>query len=482
MTEKLRPHQVKASKHLCEVLLRSGAALDGSDTGTGKTYTAVASIGTLGLPTLVIAPKISKTSWLRVGEHLGVKFSIEGWEKVRAGTSPAGRWQFPMPKARPVYYHCLKCFAKFKDPFNCSPCPNQFHGIHCVEAKHPKHNYGQFRWHPGIRLIVFDEAHRANATDSLQAEMLVAAKRQDIDVLCLTATPACSPLHFRGLGYLMGMHSLDGPDGFYAWSRRFGCGRHPVFKGWHWLAKKADRPFMMQKIHNQLFPRSGVRVRYQDIPGFPERIIEPTLFDLGGPEKINKLYDEMRESMAELKGRAAQDKDPDSPLTKLLRVRQEIELLKVPILVERSRDLIEQGKSVAIFCNYKQTITELSRRLKCDDIIDGDRKDRQEVIDRYQRDDIFLVLVNSQAGGICVSLHDILGQRGRAGLVMPDADVVKMRQVFGRLHRDSGKSVAYYQLVLAAGTKEEQVYRKFKAKSNDLDALLDSDFVPDDCV
>jgi hypothetical protein len=35
-------------------------------------------------------------------------------------------------------------------------------------------------------------------------------------------------------------------------------------------------------------------------------------------------------------------------------------------------------------------------------------------------------------------------------------------------------------MILAAKTKEEDVFKKFNAKSNNLDALLDSDLVPDD--
>jgi hypothetical protein len=65
---------------------------------------------------------------------------------------------------------------------------------------------------------------------------------------------------------------------------------------------------------------------------------------------------------------------------------------------------------------------------------------------------------------------------------MPDTSAVTMRQVFGRLPREGGKSTAYYKIVLAAGTEEEEVHKNFNVKSSNLDALLDSDLVPAGCI
>lgn len=474
--EKLRPHQVKPAAHLHGIVAAGRCALDGSDTGTGKTYVAAAVAAAMDRGTLAVVPKISQTSWERVGEYLGSEYDVIGWEKVRTGNTPYGWWDHPY--VRRTVLKCTRCF----EIVTTQECRNQLHGIHCVEVLPVKHNYGKFNWHPGVEFIIMDEIHRANApTASLNADMLIAAKRQGIPVLGLSATPACSPLHFRALGYMLDLHALKGTNSYQRWSRRYGCRPHPQFKGWAWMVGEDKQRGIMEDIHSQVFPASGVRVRTDDIPGFPKRVVEASLFDLQGSGRIDSLYEEMREALNELHDTQEGDVDPENPLTKLLRARQEIELIKVPVVVELVEGYLAQGKSVAVFVNFRQTIEELSKRLKCPNIIDGSvvGKARQEVIDSFQDDRIFSVLVNSKAGGICVSLHDILGNRARVGLVMPDASAVTVRQVFGRLQRDGGKSLAYYRMILAARTKEEDVFKKFNAKSNNLDALLDSDLVPD---
>jgi superfamily II DNA or RNA helicase len=477
--EQLRPHQIEPSKRLLDIAAAGRCALDGSDTGTGKTYVAAAVAAALDRGTLAVVPKISQTAWARVGEALGAEYDVIGWEKLRTGKTPFGWWDHPYVLR--TYLKCTRCF----EVVTTQECRNQFHGIHCVEVHKVRHNYGKFNWHPGVEFVIFDEVHRANAADqSLNSEMLIGAKRQGIPVLGLSATPASSPLHFRALGYMLDLHALKGVNSYQRWSRRYGCRPHPQFKGWAWMVGEEKQKGIMENIHRQVFPASGVRVRTSEIPGFPKRIVEASLFDLEGSGRINALYEEMRDAIQELHDVKEGDVDPENPLTQLLRVRQEIELLKVPVVVELVGDYLAQGKSVAVFVNFRQTIEELSKRLKCKDIIDGTvvGKARQGVIDSFQADTIHCVLVNSKAGGISVGLHDVLGNRSRVGLVMPDVSAVVVRQVFGRLPRDGGKSTAFYRMILAANTKEEDIYKKVSVKSNNIDALLDSDLLPDDCI
>jgi superfamily II DNA or RNA helicase len=478
----LFPYQVEAANHLVSMLRAHGAALDGSDTGTGKTFTACGVIKLLGVPTLAVVPKIAETAWHRAAAHVGTSLSTVGWEMVRTGRTPYGHWEHPL-EAHEKTWVCTSCLATFKDHevLLGAACRNNPDG-HTLEERKVRHRYGRFVWSGSVGLLIFDEAHRAGAMKSLNAELVIAAKRQGIPTLALTATPACSPLNMRALGYLLGIHKLDGPCGFYPWSRRLGCRPHPVFKGWAWLVSADRQRQTMERLHKDLFPALGVRVRCGDIPGFPERVVEASLLDLDGAGRIDALYAAMRTALAELHEAKSADVDPDHPLTKLLRARQELELLKVPAVVELANDYLSSGQSVAVFVNFRQTIDELSARLKCDHIIDGTVTGdaRQHVIDDFQADEAHCVLVNSKAGGICVSLQDLNGDRSRVGLVMPDPSVVTLRQVFGRLHRQGGKSTAYYRVILAAGTKEEDIHRKFTAKSNNLDALLDSDLMPDE--
>jgi len=474
----LRPHQLVPVEKLVSTLTAFGSAFDLSDTGTGKTYVAAAVAKRLNVGTLVVSPKIARSSWLRAAAHFNDSFTVIGYEKLRTGRTPFGWWDNSPPPGfeREEFFVCQCCqrqvdFEKFQ-PCYCSPI-----GAHCVIIKKRKWNYGKFHFHPGAKLIIFDEVHRCGGIGSLNARMLEAAKGRKI--LGLSATAACSPLQMSALGYVLDLHS--GGSSFYAWARRYGCRKDPAGPGFRWMAGKDKQNAVMRQINESIIPARGVRVRCEDIPGFPKREIQAKLYDLDdGAGQIDRLYAEMSEALTVLDKRS--ENDSGLAVTTILRARQKIELLKVPIAVELASDYIEKGFSVVVFVNYRQTIEELSKRLNCQAIIDGSPegvRNRDAVIDSFQRNDIRLILANSEAGGICVSLQDLDGAHPRMGLIMPTYSAVSFKQDLGRLHRDGGKSVAHYRVLLAAGTIEEKIKRALDLKLNNLDCLNDGDFVVD---
>jgi hypothetical protein len=481
VSDTLFEHQTISSDHLEDVIRERGASLDGSDTGVGKTHTACDVARKLNRATLAIVPKIAISNWKETADHLDTELDVLNWEMLRTGRTPYGKWDNPLTAERRKY-RCPRCleileFEELESPCRCSLTLN-----HSDAEPIAKHNYGKFTWHDAIEFLIMDEVHRANGIKSLNAEMLVAAKRQGIPTLALSATPACSPLHFRGLGYLLGMHQLTGEAGFYAWSKGLGCRRHPQFKGWIWAQSKADQRQTMANLSRIIFPRFGVRVRSDDIPGFPKRRIQANLFDLEGYKRIDELYEEMREAMLRLQARKAEDKDPTNPLTVMLRCRQELELLKVPPVVELVGDYLAKGYAVVVFVNYSETLAELRKRLKCDCFIDGTQTGkpavRQGHIDRFQSNTERVIIVNNQAGGESCSLHDIRGEFPCVGLVMPPQSARIFRQLAGRLPRMNGKSLALYRVIFAANTKEVDIHKKLAQSLNNIDSLMDSDLVP----
>jgi hypothetical protein len=405
---------------------------------------------------------------------------VLNWEMVRTGRTPFGVWQHPLT-TEDRFYKCQACWEVLSYDQVLTPCRCNPEAGHRVKAT--KHKYGKFTWHPGIKFLILDEVHRANGLKSLNAEMLIAAKRQNIPTLALSATPACSPLHFRGLGYLLGLHDLTGDSGFAAWSRGLGCRFHPQFKGLQWFAPKAEQTKIMANLSRFIFPSFGVRLREEDIPGFPKRRIQANLFDLEGYKKLDDLYEEMRDALLRHKMKKEDDKDPENPLTKAMRCRQEIELLKIPPVIELAQDYIAKGYAVALFVNFSETLLELRHRLKCDCFVDGtqtgDPAGRQKHIDRFQANKSRFIIVNNQAGGECCNLQDIRGEFPCVGLVMPPVSARIFKQVVGRLHRMKAKSMALYRVIFAAKTKEEQTHRKLSQALNNLDALMDGDLVPD---
>lgn len=95
---RLRDFQQAPADWLLTLLANGTNALDASDCGAGKTYTACAVASALRLPTLVVSPAISTTHWSRVAAHFGDTLSVVGWEMLRTGRTPYGHWANPRPE------------------------------------------------------------------------------------------------------------------------------------------------------------------------------------------------------------------------------------------------------------------------------------------------------------------------------------------------------------------------------------------------
>jgi hypothetical protein len=485
----LRAHQIDPVRRLKEILARRHSAVDKSDTGTGKTYVAAAVAAGSQLPTLVVAPKVARSAWERAADHFSDKFSVVGYELLRAGNTNFGTWSGGAnPREKLLKCQCCQRVVDFA-PGKYVPCYCHPAGIHCIETRSRPHRYGRFVFHPAVRQVIFDEVHRCNGLDSLNSDLLIAAKRQNLYVLGLSATVAHNPLHMRALGHLLDLHNLDTdlltPAGvhpsFPRWIRHYGCQKDPAFHGWKWLVSEETQRGVMMEIHNLIIPERGVRVRCEDIPGFPECDIQPELYDVSSPEILDRLYAEVHEAQEILKARQQTDKAPDHPLTRILRARQRIELLKTPIAEELGQDFLDKGFSVVFFVNFRQTIDELCKRFPEAKVVDGTPESvavRDANVAEFQANQCRVLVVNNEAGGVCLSMQDLDGLHPRAGLVMPCFSAVTMRQVFGRLPRDGGKSTAHYRVLFAEKTVETQIYRALRAKLNNLDALNDADLTP----
>lgn len=470
--EGLLPHQVEPAHRLIDALSIHRAALDASSTGTGKTYVAASVIRHLDLPTLCIVPKISITSWNRVLASLGTGACVKNWESLRTGNTPYGSWQYPAPKERLVEYVCEACQCLASS----GPCRMNHAGIHCVSPKKVDHKYGRFTFYNGVRFLVWDEAHMAAGLDSLNSDMVIASKRQNIPSLFLSATAADSPLQLRALGFSLGLHSLIGSNGFYHWSKRHNV-RRPVWGGLEFYGTEEKKRSVMGKIHSELFPSRGVRVRISDIPNFPSCDIRAELYDMEESGRIADLYSEMDESISLLNTMKLSDRCAEHPLTTLLRASQEIELLKVPLYLAIRAAALESGHAVAIFVCYRQTLIELQNRTKCETVYGGQNPSaRQKNIDDFQANYTDTLVLNIAAGGISISLHDLHG-KPRLGICSLHPSSVKMKQCLGRLARAGGLSPALYRIPLVAGTIEEKVHRRLVSKLNNLDSLNDADLV-----
>lgn len=417
--------------------------------GVGKTYSASAVIRELNLPTLVVCPKVIIGAWGRVLGALGTDADVINYEMVRTGRTPYGK----MDK--------------------------------------------EFAWDPAVKFLVFDEVHRCKGVDTDNSELLLAAARQKIPTLVMSATPAQTPLDFRALGQLMGLHRGEGKQTlrdfenplptFSQWARRNGIRLGAIYGQYIFPGRTEDRARHMTNIAESMRDKI-VRVRISDIPDFPQTQITAELYDVAEPAKMEKLYAEMAAAVADLRERKSYDKDPDHPLTKILRIRQELELLMVPSFVGLATDAMEQGMSVPIFVNFKRTIEEIGLRIphaiRGLGVISGDYTAAQNdaTATKFREDKIRVVLCQIDSGGVGISLHDVNGKYPRYSILSPGQSATNLRQATGRVQREGGKSKSIQRIVLPNHPVGRKVHANLQARLNNLDALIDEDLMPENLI
>jgi SNF2 family DNA or RNA helicase len=160
----------------------------------------------------------------------------------------------------------------------------------------------------------------------------------------------------------------------------------------------------------------------------------------------------------------------------LLRRRQRAEFLKVGAIADLIEDGIEEGKSVAVFLCFRDSLFALEQLLKERSIaavkIIGGQSDthREAAIRAFQNNECFAMLTMAQCGGISLNLHDILG-RSRLALLSPDWNGVVVKQCLGRIHRAGGLSKSVQRLVLCAQTVEQNVYQSVMRKMGNMKGI-----------
>jgi hypothetical protein len=196
--------------------------------------------------------------------------------------------------------------------------------------------------------------------------------------------------------------------------------------------------------------------------------------------KIGELYQKVEEEILELKDRSRTDVDPENPLTKRLRMRQEIELLRVPVITEMAEEFIEEGKSVVCFVNFRQTLDAIGERMKKHKPVyilgDQTTDQRESAIASFQANKSHLIICQIAAGGVGVSLHDLHG-KPRVSLISPTYSAVDLKQALGRIHRTGAKTPALQYILFAANSVEEEVSKSVKTKLRNIDLLNDGDLL-----
>uniref|UniRef100_A0A6C0CCA6 Helicase n=1 Tax=viral metagenome TaxID=1070528 RepID=A0A6C0CCA6_9ZZZZ len=429
---KLLPFQPKHVENLIYSLTKYNRALDASDTGTGKTYTSIATAISMKLKLFVICPKSVITSWIKTFKILGAEYyGVANYESLQN-----------------CKYYDDKSNKKAKCPFI----------KRIVDIGSEKGEF-TYVWNvPDDMIIVFDEAHRCKNPKTQCHLLLYTLAKTTAKILMLSATVSDKPENFAIAGYALGLY--------------------PHLRSaniWMTDASKRYDGDLCIGIHNAIYPEYASRMRIRDLGKlFPDNQIVANCYDMDNSKEIEKEYKLIEDEVARLKSK---EDNSGCALSRILYARMRIEQLKVPTIIEETKKNIEEGNSVAIFVNFTQTLKLLADEFDTKCIIFGEQsmQERNKNIDDFNDDRSRLIICNIKSGGIGISLHDTHGQYPRVSIISPSYSAQDVLQSLGRIYRANTKTAVRQRIIYCSGTVEENICEKMKEKITNIAKLNDAD-------
>jgi superfamily II DNA or RNA helicase len=315
--------------------------------------------------------------------------------------------------------------------------------------------------------IIFDEVQNCTGKGTWNSAVLTAARRQGYYHLTMTATPPENPLKFRALGYSLGLHN-NTYDDYWAWTTKYGARPSYIHDGYEW----EHDPEQMRALGDVILRSpncGGVKVHWDTVKqAYGDNLTQVKYVDVTG---LDKYYKNVIEEL--------QDKALNalSVMNEQCYIRQEAEILKLKVLESLCNEGVENGYSVIIFVNFRESLYRLREMYPQAAVIHGEqnKSERKHNVKLFQDNTVPVCLCNIQAGGVGMDLHDPVDKKPRLSLISPPWSAVNFRQVLGRSYRAGGGD-AVQQIIMGAGTIEEEVGLRLEQKLNCIDALTDDDF------
>lgn len=232
------------------------------------------------------------------------------------------------------------------------------------------------------------------------------------------------------------------------------------------------------------------RTKEQVAPELPERIEQTLYCEL--EETQRKQYDELRDHYrAAILGTAREQgvgKSRMQILEALLRLRQaashpalvkpdtDAPSAKLELLMEELSDVLDSGHRALVFSQFTSFLALVRKQLASKKIehlyLDGQTRDRQELVDRFQSDDgPPLFLISLKAGGLGLNLTNA----DYIFLLDPWWNPAVEAQAIDRAHRiGRRKPVVAYRLI-ARDTVEEKILDLQARKRELADSILSED-------
>ena len=350
ITKKLLSYQVAHVFQLMECLKIRNRVLDASDTGTGKTYCAIALCALLKLTPLIVCPKSVITNWTSVAKEFRIKcLGISNYEMLKNGNYYTENYE----KVKCPY---MDIEGKIETEKDLVKEDEDFININVkqdiekpikkikkeqVKFREPKKIEYKF-YLPSDCLVIFDEAHRCKNWASKTSEMLLAINKSQCKIMMLSATLTDKIDCFKPFGVVLDFYKTL--EGYKPWIRAkeiIGAVKYRTY---------SEEKKRLDIIHSAIFPQYGSRLKISELGNlFPSNNITSNAYYLENHEEIDKLYKEINYEMKLLKDR---EKITRMPLAEFILIRMRIEMLKVTLFMDLAQEGIDSNYSVVIFVNY----------------------------------------------------------------------------------------------------------------------------------
>jgi len=305
--------------------------------------------------------------------------------------------------------------------------------------------------------------HNCKNYKTQNAKTMLRVSRAGFKILTLSATLADHAEQLRAWN-----DAFRFSDAYSFSEFMYRCGYYYEKNRWggSWLPRYENA---IERTKRVIAPFSSIMTRP---PGFKNQI-NVTVISSKEDKALAKLYEDTFKLL-----RSGDKKRDGDHLTRMLRARQASERAKIDYVIEKIVDLMAEGFSVPVFCNFNNTIDELAARLSGFNpaIIRGGQKpgERESERVRFQENKARVILCNIASGGVALDLHDVNG-RPRYSLFFPPLSGVELKQGLGRIDRRGSLSDSTQEIIFSDVPAEVRVYEILKEKLSALDTLHDSE-------
>lgn len=430
------PYQDLAKAEIVVHLAAKGSSALLAPTGSGKTRTAAAVADDQKLAVIVVCPLQAMDTWRKELKLWKLKVvDIVNYEMLREGST-----RDENNKSVP----CSYVSQQFRKDSHKGKIVSKFCG---------------YKWNlPSNTLLIYDEAHKGKnglISGSTKNSTLLASSRSAINladhkyVLLLSATITDGLDSADVLCYVLGMYK-------------------PYEQGTYERFLKTNQITSMVQLMNSLVPKFAVKMIPIGNTEFPNKIKCIKMELKGeGAKRIEELHIAM-----EAKAAAAESNNKKLTLIDIVNEWQELELLKIPLYVNKISRWRAKGFAVIIFVNFTNTreaLHEYIRKEKIPAVITHlhgqmNIKEKDRVVAAFKADEYDVLIAMLKCASESVEFQDIIGKKQRRAIISQCMSGIITRQAFGRIDRNNKKSQTKQCMIFVKNSPTEERIADVQAK------------------